>query len=480
MSARRGGMAMPDAPATSAGDDRRRSMTAASRNEMDVFRDQQVFFLKNALDEQRRRAQRHAAEADALRHEAKVRETGNLDMVDFLQKRIKDVERQNEDIARKLDEFLANEADHIASIDSIAQGKIASVQADAHRQVAELRVKYDECQAELNTLKAFREEKTALERDLDDVRRAADQREAQLLRQADQVERDHRAEIVKIRQACASEISAAHSASRRLAESDLTLESKRLRVDNARFQSELYFHEQQTARLVKENEALHGKVKVALHAEQARQLELAAGKERHYAERGAQQQRRIRELLRKVDSVEHDLVQATQAGQASVVEVEQAASAELAACRIETAECRAALDVKTRELQHMRVLARAILSQRTQTERFFHEALEQVRAERQGRQDVQQHGPDDAKGDKTAPMRRRRQNENLDDVDLDERERILRLLFAKMNLSTVLRGPPEELAPEHSFHVQRDTRLPPPYSPAAFQFVTTLDDDKLE
>lgn len=56
---------------------------------MDVFRDQQVFFLKNALDEQRRRAQRHAAEADALRHEAKVRETGNLDMVDFLQKRIK-------------------------------------------------------------------------------------------------------------------------------------------------------------------------------------------------------------------------------------------------------------------------------------------------------------------------------------------------------------------------------------------------------
>lgn len=69
---------------------------------------------------------------------------------------VQDVERQNEDIARKLDEFLANEADHIASIDSIAQGKIASVQGDAHRQIAELRVKYDECQVRLTRHRRWR------------------------------------------------------------------------------------------------------------------------------------------------------------------------------------------------------------------------------------------------------------------------------------------------------------------------------------
>lgn len=255
-------------------------------------------------------------------------------------------------------------------------------------------------QAELNTLKAFREEKTALERDLDDVRRAADQREAQLLRQADQVERDHRAEIVKVTTTRALDATGRSSADPRL---ERAADSSGVRVGDqcgtqrvaapgrerphpgietsARRQRPVPERtvlpraanrasgqgERSVAREGQGRSACCTGAPIPPHPladhawcaqEQARQLELAAGKERHYAERGAQQQRRIRELLRKVDSVEHDLVQATQAGQASVVEVEQAASAELAACRIETAECRAALDVKARELQHMRVLAR--------------------------------------------------------------------------------------------------------------------------
>ena len=103
--------------------------------------------------------------------------------------------------------------------------------------------------------------------------------------------------------------------------------------------------------------------------------------------------------------------------------------------RTDIINARENLRVKNRELRNVRALAQVILDQRSEVEQFFLEALEQIKEEirkkisqekklkKSAGQDVQ---PDEAQkpfGDKV----------DLNDLEWEDRERVLRLLFSKMN-----------------------------------------------
>lgn len=67
-----------------------------------------------------------------------------------------------------------------------------------------------------------------------------------------------------MRQSCLSEMAAVHASSKRIAENQLSIELKHLRMENTKLRSEVNFHEVQTQRLVSENENLNAKLKVSV------------------------------------------------------------------------------------------------------------------------------------------------------------------------------------------------------------------------
>lgn len=147
-------------------------------------------------------------------------------------------------------------------------------------------------------------------------------------------------------------------------------------------------------------------------------------------------------------------------------ELKSTVSKELEEATLDAAGLRRLIYIKNQELKHMKALAATILSQRTETEQFFLEALNEVKevikAERKSKVGVGLPNPSQTKGKgvsssntgttfpplniKPANMHlmesRRKQpdfsmadldNVTISDLGWEDKELVLRVLFAKMN-----------------------------------------------
>jgi len=91
--------------------------------------------------------------------------------------------------------------------------------------------------------------------------------------------------------------------------------------------------------------------------------------------------------------------------------------------------------LRSKENKHLRQLSQMILDQRSEVEQFFLEALDQIKEEIRKKMLLEQ------KGTKLPVLRGGKQKVYADRVDLsdlnwEDRERVLRILFAKMNVGT--------------------------------------------
>lgn len=90
--------------------------------------------------------------------------------------------------------------------------------------------------------------------------------------------------------------------------------------------------------------------------------------------------------------------------------------------------------LRSKENKHLRQLSQMILDQRSEVEQFFLEALDQIKEEIRKKMLMEQKGT-------KLPVLRGKQKVYADRVDLsdlnwEDRERVLRILFAKMNVGT--------------------------------------------
>lgn len=87
---------------------------------------------------------------------------------------------------------------------------------------------------------------------------------------------------------------------------------------------------------------------------------------------------------------------------------------------------------RTKELKHLRGLSQMILDQRSDVEQFFLEALEQIREE------VRKRMVHEGKPKRLPSLNQKKlgitDKVELNDLDWEDRERVLRLLFSKMNM----------------------------------------------
>ena len=94
------------------------------------------------------------------------------------------------------------------------------------------------------------------------------------------------------------------------------------------------------------------------------------------------------------------------------------------------------LKVRNGELKQVRALAQVILDQRSEVEQFFLEALEQIKEEIRKKAQIEKRNRktnDLQQPDPAVNNAANSEKVDLNDLEWEDRERVLRLLFSKMN-----------------------------------------------
>ena len=245
--------------------------------------------------------------------------------------------------------------------------------------------------------------------------------------------------------------------------------------ENRRMAEELRFQQQMTAELQGEKNAVDEAVKVL-----RRDMELAREKESEYARQSHVKNREAKKREEKIPALEELLRDAGKKFQGEKAHLRRSLQASLEEQTLDAAGLRQMLRLKNRELTKLRKLAEVVLEQRTEVEQYFLEALADVK-QRIVKQRQDQYRADMAHyrtqmrdatlGDGTAKfpkIRALQAGKNVDgmgvpppgqmphnltnkvqlkDLGLEDREHVLRLLFAKINAvhGNVTNLPPHDL-----------------------------------
>jgi hypothetical protein len=232
---------------------------------------------------------------------------------------------------------------------------------------------------------------------------------------------------------------------RSMLQKEMDSESQRLRIVNRQACDELRFHVKTNNSLRAMNEKNKGIIK-----QLRMELDLAKQKDKLQTIRGVKNDEKIRKLKLKKEDLEDHVVSLKQ--EVGYSRRELLARKEAHERDEELATVRRQLTLRTKDFQRIRKLARKVLDQRNEVERFFLTALEQVKQEVKAKREreykmrkklQQQRLNALTRGvGNLPPMGLKRtgpeepppkQRVDLNDLGPEERERVLRLLFSKIN-----------------------------------------------
>ncbi|PSC76586.1 flagellar basal body [Micractinium conductrix] len=159
---------------------------------------------------------------------------------------------------------------------------------------------------------------------------------------------------------------------------DVSLEADlhRVLVHSRRVEDEMRHYGQEAEELQREMQALEGERAALL-----RDAALAGEMEAQYAKRGTLQAREIRDQKSKISTLEKGLARMAADFEAEKAALQAGLRAQLADAAAEQHALRRLLQVRTKELRQVRRLAQEVLLQRSDVEAFLVSSIQQVRAE---------------------------------------------------------------------------------------------------
>ncbi|QDZ23483.1 basal body-orientation factor [Chloropicon primus] len=215
---------------------------------------------------------------------------------------------------------------------------------------------------------------------------------------------------------------------------------KRILQQNRKLAEELHMHVQETSILQRDKKRLEEENKVL-----TRELDIKNEAEQEYAKRGLKQAQELKDTSKKIQMLEKSLSQSIDEMKGEKDTLRKKGEKEKRELQSELEMSRRALKLKTRELKNIRKLAREVLMQRSNVENFLISSLTTVKDHIKREQGMfpsltQERGlpPASAKID-------------IGDLSWEDRERILRLLFSKINSQTQQAS--FSRLPEHSFEM---------------------------
>ena len=167
-----------------------------------------------------------------------------------------------------------------------------------------------------------------------------------------------------------------------------------------------------------------------------RDININQGTEQEYVRRQEQQFKKIQNYKSKIGILEKSLQQIVGDFEKEKEWVRYQHESIIKEQRVQILNAREVLRSKNGEFKQVKALAQVILDQRSEVEQFFLEALEQIKEEIRKKATIEKRM---RKNGQEPPIEEKSQNPNtgekvdLNDLEWEDRERVLRLLFSKMN-----------------------------------------------
>ncbi|KAG2495412.1 hypothetical protein HYH03_006360 [Edaphochlamys debaryana] len=385
-----------------------------------------------------------------------------------LLKQLEDNQRENYQVTEHLRRELLAKTEHIASLEGdlikLAQDKDAEISAlrdaserdkarirgEGEARARELQAIIDALQADLDNVLEFKERQQEVEEALMRLKEENQVLTEKLEQQRVELDRYYFELNTRMRKEYEQRLEELKKSAEEEVDERLDASVKRILAQNRRMAEELKIH-------VQETEALQSEVRVLEESRSrlSREVALKTDLEAGYAARGARQAGALREAQARITALEGSLQQVGGWGEGvggagggnggalegSLQQVvtdfdrERQASAKAAAAALtdvqaEAEALRRLVKLKTRELKNVRRLAQEVLLQRSDVEAFLLSSLHAVRREVERESLFPSHRGGGGGG---GGFGGGGGGADIKDLPWEDRERVLRLLFSKIN-----------------------------------------------
>lgn len=409
------------------------AMAAASKE--DLSSTQYVILSENqrkkkALFETKQKYNALLSENKLLLEEREANQLETYEVTEFLRKEIL---RKNERILA-LEEHLAEREEAFATelkeLQAAAAEKLKTAQDAWHNQELELQQEIVGLNRELRSIRDFKERQMEVEAEMARLREEnEDLRQSQEARAAE-LERRFIEQNTKQKKEYERRLEELKKASEEDVDERLDASVKRILQQNRRMAEELRLHVHETDTLTHERRLLEDE-----NTRLTRELTLRREVEEQFAKRGSKQSRDIKEARARAEGLEKSLGQMARDFENERTERSESHRRALADKDTDVEGLQRLVKLRTRELKNIRRLAQQVVDQRSEVEAFLIDSIAHVKEQRA----LERHGSGAPSGRlPSLAVGSNRPTDAASRVDIrdltwEDREKVLRLLFGKVN-----------------------------------------------
>jgi len=311
---------------------------------------------------------------DDLRSTASRNEKDTHDIVLYFQR---EMEMKDDIISRLNEELVKRETQLKFEVERMKkrfEENLAAMRDSTDHTIQELRDQLAKTLADLSAIAHYQEEKDEYEKRLTGVQRAlADQRQ-EMFDSLDEQDRKFLEEKAAVWREVEEQKVAFREVALKEARQMMGDEARKIVADNARMREELKFHVINSAELTSDRASLQVEL-----TKTRRDVAILSDKEIEYARQGHLKTKEIKSLRERVEQLEKLHSGNVEKFKHKTKEIHANVTRELELATLDAAGLRRLLKLKNKELLNMKTLAATILSQRTETEQFFLESLAEVK-----------------------------------------------------------------------------------------------------
>ena len=279
----------------------------------------------------------------------------------------------------------------------------------------------------LRLVNSFKESKDSMDRELENLRKEKDELNRKLLDQQTNSDQAYKKREEKLRLLHEEEIRRIEIDAENKARNKLSTEEQDLHKDNIRLIGDMKLQRKEVEDIKRD------KKRILDENRQLRQeLEISQSQVKDFAAKQSEMHKTIKSLKDKIKSSENEISMLTGQFDKNKESIIVSMNNQFSEKMNELNNLREQVKVRSKELKNMKALAQMILDQRSDVEQFFLESLEQIKEE------VQKRIIAEGKTKKLPLINQKGKaysdKVELSDLDWEDRERVLRLLFSKMNM----------------------------------------------
>ncbi|XP_008100961.2 basal body-orientation factor 1 [Anolis carolinensis] len=322
--------------------------------------------------EYRDASRRLARSNEELEQRARRLEKDAVDVVSFLKRQ--DLEK--EDMIDKLKQQMID-------LKQKAKEENEELEAQYIKQLEEMEEKFHKkakeiglIQIELKMIKEFRKKKDLMEKELEELKETLANTKKEHRETISMLERKFLEEKQRLEREAEKKIIMLAERAHHEAIAQLDNAGKAVFIENVRLHEALGYHMKETEELQKMNKKLEEDNNFLLQEKETNDLLI-----REKIMQNTEQKAQIQELESRVKKLEAAVNHMAREFKTEVENVQQKALVQNQAGQIEINKLQQLLEMKDREMSRVKKLARNILDERTEVEKFFLHALDQVKQE---------------------------------------------------------------------------------------------------